>query len=659
MDSLYAGRPGSPFIVRARFDSIDDMKTAFAKGPDYTDVWYGEYCLIDTPNKNDPDNGKLYQRDADYSGDDNGAQYIGQIVGPSSGTPFMSIGTIADVKKQASRKLDTSLYEERAFATDAKGTIHYDNDNSDITNGTHSASPYVSTYTQASGALVPGKSGTTYNDGIQYGWVNISRALNDDDSKASNSKKSWTYLGFTFPYPVFEFTAKSISAYASPTVTKTSDETKHPYYWAYLLGIPKGIKGDSLHNLRVITYTTAMAGKIYNFSDFTVNSSTGVVTKTSNASYAPSGSKAITSTTGPEIMVVDMVLYDKSATGNTYTLYVGDYNVMESVKLEKGKFTAKFTYDPDYTASVNYVSGVKFDKTSGDFTKTFADGTTSTDADILEIPTKGNVATDGTLTFTMNTGTTMSVYDSTGKSAFKLRYPTAANVPTDILADKKLTLTWNNSPTSTTVSGTINSIVDVTLREDDYHLLVLFSDPSARITKAQATTAGIGTGNEVTIDGVTWVRNVKTISGIVTSSNASSVFWRDYGAMKDASGILIGGNVTSSDVGSSTTSSIITYLNKTYSDGYSGGKIMTFGEDEKSKKLFAYDYDNKTWYYLGSIGEGSGGSASGAALIFPDSSGNYDEADYDELPTDAVVIKATTKSPESSGPSKFWLVTSS
>ena len=77
MDSFYAGLPGTPFILKQRFTSVGAMETAFSMQEEYTDVFYGEYCIIDTVNKSHPDNGKIFRRG--YSD----PEYIGQVVGPS------------------------------------------------------------------------------------------------------------------------------------------------------------------------------------------------------------------------------------------------------------------------------------------------------------------------------------------------------------------------------------------------------------------------------------------------------------------------------------------------------------------------------------------------------------------------------------------------
>ena len=66
MDSLYGGHEGASFVIKASFSSVDEMKQKFLQGSNFTEVWYGEYCLISTKNKNHPDNGKVFRRGLDY-----------------------------------------------------------------------------------------------------------------------------------------------------------------------------------------------------------------------------------------------------------------------------------------------------------------------------------------------------------------------------------------------------------------------------------------------------------------------------------------------------------------------------------------------------------------------------------------------------------------
>ena len=43
MDSLYGGKQGVSFVIKASFESVEKMKNAFARGGNYTDVWWNEY----------------------------------------------------------------------------------------------------------------------------------------------------------------------------------------------------------------------------------------------------------------------------------------------------------------------------------------------------------------------------------------------------------------------------------------------------------------------------------------------------------------------------------------------------------------------------------------------------------------------------------------
>ncbi len=73
MYSFYGGRPGNSFIIITTYRSIKDMVNQFKKGPDYTAVHYDEYVMINTDNKNDPDNGKIYRRGYNFTDENGGA----------------------------------------------------------------------------------------------------------------------------------------------------------------------------------------------------------------------------------------------------------------------------------------------------------------------------------------------------------------------------------------------------------------------------------------------------------------------------------------------------------------------------------------------------------------------------------------------------------
>lgn len=67
MYSFYGGKQGRTYNIVQRYDSIQKMIEAFSNGGAYTQANYGQYVIIDTPNKNNPQNGILYRRGFDYT----------------------------------------------------------------------------------------------------------------------------------------------------------------------------------------------------------------------------------------------------------------------------------------------------------------------------------------------------------------------------------------------------------------------------------------------------------------------------------------------------------------------------------------------------------------------------------------------------------------
>ena len=98
-NSFYGGRRGASFVIVKRFSTIKEMVAAFQQGGGYKTVNYDEYVLIDTTNKNDKDNGKIYRRGYDYNNSMGGAIFEGQIVGPSGPAPHTIMTTIDEVDK--------------------------------------------------------------------------------------------------------------------------------------------------------------------------------------------------------------------------------------------------------------------------------------------------------------------------------------------------------------------------------------------------------------------------------------------------------------------------------------------------------------------------------------------------------------------------------
>ena len=222
MYSFYGGRPGNSFIIITTYRSIEDMVTKFKQGPSYTAVHYDEHVMINTVNKNDPDNGKVYRRGYDFTNDMGGAEYIGTIVGPAGKAPLLEMTTVTNVRSKHAEE----GYEER------------------FTSGQYSITE---------GNLVPGRTGNgTFNDAITWACCSI-RNENDEDCTA--------YIGFTFPYTVIDYEASAVEPYIAgkyadtSSVTRVDDET-HPFFEKWHINVPKGVKGDAFMNLKVEAAST-------------------------------------------------------------------------------------------------------------------------------------------------------------------------------------------------------------------------------------------------------------------------------------------------------------------------------------------------------------------------------------------------------------------
>lgn len=252
-NSFYGGRQGASFVIQEKYKSIkapdvtneiwnkiirEDlglaeganisneqreswnkqycMVSAFQQGNSYKTVNYDEYVIIDTENKNDPDNGRIYRRGYDYNNNMGGALYVGQIVGPAGLAPHTEMKTINEVESIK----ETEGFEYRR----GKGE-----------------------YAVTNASLIAGKNEDgTFNDAIEWSCCSV---------RDANSHESTAHIGFKFPYTVIDFTAKSVSAYTSDKaelVSRVDDET-HPFYEKWQLQVPKGIKGDALKNLREST----------------------------------------------------------------------------------------------------------------------------------------------------------------------------------------------------------------------------------------------------------------------------------------------------------------------------------------------------------------------------------------------------------------------
>lgn len=275
MDSIYGGRPGSPFVIKAQFVSIKKMQKAFKKGPEYKDVWYGEYCIIDTKNKNDFDNGKIYQRGTEYGNETGDAKYVGQVVGPQSGVPGFDFAPFDEVAKYATKAFDEEG-EIRTWPYNGKLYQNYEgNEDPNKPKTIDSKS-----FNVPDGSLVKGwdKNTNTFVDEIKYTWVNIAYPYGTEESNQFAVAK--TLVGFKIPYPVFHATAQALDPGTQPVIEEVAwpDGKNHPFAYNWVFKIPRGAKGDSVSFSTAPFSNTNTNGARVDCTTTGINNETGTLT---------------------------------------------------------------------------------------------------------------------------------------------------------------------------------------------------------------------------------------------------------------------------------------------------------------------------------------------------------------------------------------------
>lgn len=706
IDSLYASHAGKSFEIKAAFLSVKDMINAFSMAENYRTVWYGEHAIISCKNKNHPDNGKVFMRGLDYQNAMGGAIYKFQIIGPSSGTPFFQVDTIGNVEKISTKPLEENTYRRYPVSQNADGTVVTNwkqdaNGNWQDVGGTLKKDFKFNVQNRT---LVPGKDGKSFNDDIEYTWVNIRKDDEDADS--------WFYVGMKFPYTVIDYKAHAVSQYdVAGNIKKDTDMTSisriddktHPFWEYWDMGIPKGLKGDTLRNLKVIEMKEELRNKVYATEHITVNPTTGLATV--GQSGYPNMEDDIAK--HRQIVVYELYIYDKRINPDPILIYLGDFNIIKNITVDdKGTLTVSYThnddtvflkkikwitgvalstgngaagghfkvnfnndspaYETDLTwvkglevqangdiigtfagtdggklsndgknkiGHIRWISSVTLDENTGHFVCSFNDGTTSVDKRLtwvkditinqangqitintttgnkispakLKLLTAARVNDIGETTLIFNTGETINLKTENGGENYKITTVKSIYMGTGINDDKSIYVKYNSNPNPVKVSDPINSIERLVVRPSDWHLFVLYSDPSHRVKNA---TNG-------------WISNNYAMKYDSSIPNyGSNVYWKDLGTIKDQAGILIGFNVTKTQLNAAgfTDANIIEYLNREFPFGLTGaqnqpggqsnlGKIITYqpyNEAKSDKEFYAFDYNLNTWYYLGKIAD--------------------------------------------------------
>lgn len=507
MDSLYGGHPGNSFVISSAFSSYNDMVTAFKQGPAYTAVWYNEYAILDTPNKNDKDNGKIYQRGLNYQdAETGGAIYIAQVVGPSSGTPYMSLDTIESVTKESTKKLEKDEYRRYPVGKDSQGRFI----TSDGSDGKKLATFGFDKNIES--GLVPGKyeenGQIKYNDQLKYTWVNLRKDNADSDS--------WFYIGMQNVYTVIDYSIHQTSPYDEQGNIKTDaseitriDTKDHPYYEKWDLGLPKGVKGDTLRNLRVITPTAGNKNQIYAADAIIIDQKTGLTTL-----GAPGYTGIDDDIAGKRtILVFDYYVYDKKRNPQPVMIYLGDYNNIDKVQVaDDGTLTLGYTHNDDtvFSKRIQWVNSVSLTggdgSAGGHFTVNYNNGAKPFETDITWIKDIQINKTDGTVTYTY-AGTNNGQIPANGKVIVPhlVKWVKSANLDS---SNGHFEMVFNDD---SRYENTLTWVKDITINEGNgditFHQTTGDKKSNARLkllTKAETSATGViilhfNTGEKITV----------------------------------------------------------------------------------------------------------------------------------------------------------------
>ena len=426
MNSFYGGRRGASFVIVKNYLDVVTMTADFARGNDFTEVNYDEYVMINNPNKNHPDNGKIFRRGYDYNSDRtlsnvtilcdsegnqytaglteeyyknlkqgdyfeegqlleaHGAEYIGCIVGPAGKAPLLSIGAYEDVEDRQADPLESR-----------RGSGEYRPD------GIHPG-------------LIPGKEGNTFHDAIEWCYTSI---RNDNYGDATQA-----FIGFKFPYLVTQMETQMVEPYAPENnykgkviakgnYTDTSEihkkilteengvikeifdyqleenqeEILHPYYNKWHLNIPKGVKGDTLKNLKVTTFNSYQEGnssadktaiyRLYkddngkwqeeqllggneiNYTFFKNHYKFTDEQLKENQEYVPVNLYNLLE--DKQILIYEVINYDNKQNGQKKYYYLGDYNQISNINLEDGILAINFTNSPTQKFEVKSIKSIR------------------------------------------------------------------------------------------------------------------------------------------------------------------------------------------------------------------------------------------------------------------------------------------------------------
>jgi len=383
LESFYGGKQGVSPVVKARFKYVDTNDPAYQKAVNdgiadnvlkeqtmercfadssYEQVWYGQLAIIDTTNKRNPNNGKLFRRvlpreesEIQIDGGTLHGEYIGRIVGPSEGYPRVEIGSLGSMITRVKNSYTKAGDSEYIYPINEDGASQDDTYVEDINelNYKDNGGNIQKLLAKKDNGLVPGYDTETgeYQTGIKYSWVNVRNNIDGED------QETYVYLGFEVPYTIFDFNFSDIDWKENTLYTNFINENefldgRQPFYQKWNIGIPRGTKGNQVGFIRRVSFgdfINANSEKteiLYDYKDL-YNSETGQFDIRDYQGDYPQFEEDNLSADS-SILVYTFYMYDKDYdTDNKtkiVTCYLGKITDIQNIKLEDdGSFNIEYS----------------------------------------------------------------------------------------------------------------------------------------------------------------------------------------------------------------------------------------------------------------------------------------------------------------------------
>lgn len=429
MESFYGGRQGASFLIKKSFKYINEQDPAYqadlvaklADGIDedfakrdlapltmelcfldgnYQEVWYNEHCIIDTTNKNNPNNGKIFRRVLQTQ-DTNGNtslpyEYLGAIVGPSSGAPMLKPQSgLLDFETIRSQ-FPKGHWDGLGLSEDKDGKTTLKIYDPSFSDGDLSTWPSSVTLKEESitidnegmvpGAVIKGEyingvfenTAVEYTDDIKYNWFNVRKNTENDDGVV----ESWCYIGFKIPYPVFSTSAIYKTPGTRPKAYEVNrnddtDSIEHPFWYDWRFEIPGGLRGVSIENIFINdtdvednNNNNLYEVSAYVFNDLWYNTATDTYAFKEDAapkSYKDRSWFCKARILNPSATTDSPELLKQTDESDTVTFFLGEITEIDNVTLDTETGHLEFIYHNQKTDSydLRYPIDVRMEEETG------------------------------------------------------------------------------------------------------------------------------------------------------------------------------------------------------------------------------------------------------------------------------------------------------